>query len=323
MNILFYGFRHTHIDVLYRRAREADFVDKIYCIEEDTSAREAAAERLGITFEQKSYPEMLCDKSIDAVAIGGKYGERGKAVIAALKAGKHIISDKPLCTSLCELSEIRKLSEEKNLKIGCMLDLRYMPSAIAAKEIISKGILGQVRNISFDGQHYIDYARRPAWYFEEGMHGGTVNDLAIHGIDLVRQLTGLEFSKTDFVRTRNAYAVHNKAFRDCALFAARLGNGAEVMADTSYSAPAQAFSLPTYWQFRMWFEKGMMSFSINDNNVYLYEDGKEEQVIPGILPENNWLSDFALEISADTRSFTEGVLASTETALKIQAQAKD
>ena len=44
MNILFYGFRHTHIDVLYRKALEAPFVDKIYCIEEDAAAREAAAE---------------------------------------------------------------------------------------------------------------------------------------------------------------------------------------------------------------------------------------------------------------------------------------
>ena len=93
------------------------------------------------------------------------------------------------------------------------------------------------------------------------------------------------------------------------------------MSDTSYSAPSQAFSLPTYWQFRMWFEKGMMSFSINDSNVYLYEEGKEAQVIPGIVPENTWLSDFVRETSEDTRSFTDSVLLSTETALKIQALA--
>lgn len=86
-------------------------------------------------FDNKSYSEMLSDRKIDAVAIGVKYGERERAVISALMAGKHIVSDKPICTSMTELSEIKKLSEEKNLKIACMLDLRYMPSAVAAKKL--------------------------------------------------------------------------------------------------------------------------------------------------------------------------------------------
>ena len=192
------------------------------------------------------------NKDIDIVAICDKYGERGATAIQALRAGKHIISDKPLCTSLEELEEIEKIVKQSNVKVGCMLDLRNMPTINRARELLRDGRLGRVRNISFTGQHCIDYKNRPSWYFEEGMHGGTINDLAIHGVDIVRDITGLEITEIDGVRTWNAYAVKNPEFKDCAVFMARLSNGAELLADVSYSAPSQVFTMPTYWNFEIW-----------------------------------------------------------------------
>ena len=246
--ILFYGFQHGHIDGLYKMAKQTVGIEIAACLEEDEKVKLAAGTRLGIRFEEDTYDNWL-KKDVDIVAIGGKYGQRGKAVIKALKAGKHVISDKPLCTSLEELTEIETLVKEGKGKISCMLDLRYMLSACRAREILRSKRLGEVRNISFTGQHCIDYAHRPSWYFEEGMHGGTVNDLAIHGLDLVRDLTGLEVEKVDGIRTWNSYAVKNPDFKDCAVFMARLTNGAEILADVSYSAPSQVFSMPTYWNF--------------------------------------------------------------------------
>ena len=318
MKILFYGFRHNHIRALYKKAAADPRFEIVGCVEPNTAAREAAAAALGAVFSDRTYAEWL-STDIDAVAIGCPYGERGAAVIAALRAGKHVISDKPLCTSLAELGTIRAIAAQNGRKIGCMLDLRDMPQTACAKQILESGKLGQVRNVSFNGQHCIDYARRPAWYFEEGMHGGTINDLAIHGIDLVRLLTDMEFVRVDAARTWNAYATRHPDFKDCAVFMAQLEGGAGVLADISYSAPTQAFTLPSYWEFRIWCDRGMLTLSYNDPAVTVYEEGVPAPVrYEGIAPICDYLGDFADEITHGTDTVTENTLRSTETALTIQ-----
>ena len=318
MKILFYGFRHGHINALYRKVEASPLFEIAGCIEPNDAARAAAESNLGAQFSEKAYAEWLAT-DIDAVAIGCAYGERGRAVIAAMEAGKHVIADKPVCTSLDELNTIRALSEQNGTKLACMLDLRYLPQTLCAKEIMDSGRLGEVRNIAFNGQHCIDYAHRPVWYFEPGMHGGTINDLAIHGIDLVRMLTLQEIFHTDAARTWNAYATRHPDFKDCAVFMARLENGAAVLADVSYSAPTQVFSMPTYWEFRVWCERGLLTFNYTDPTVTVFEEGKpESQIFPGITPNGDYLTEFAEEITQNTKHITASVLRSTETALTIQ-----
>lgn len=321
MDILFYGFRHGHIFTLYDMAKKSPDIGNIYCIEDNAEARKAASDGHGIEFLDMSYEEAFEKLSFDAVAIGGRYGDRGCAVIEAMRHGKHIIADKPVCISLSELSEIERLSKEKSLKLACMLDLRYMPSAVTAKRIYESGKYGKICNISFDGQHCIDYANRPSWYFEKGMHGGTVNDLGIHGVDLVRHIFGVEFLKTDFADVRNRYAYRHKDFCDCAIFVCTVSGGAKVMADVSYSAPANQSAISTYWQFRCWMEKGMMLFSWNSSDVTVYDSDGNAVTYAGTVSEGDYLSDFVSEIRQGGNSFTESVIASSKACLGIQAAA--
>ena len=119
LNIGFAGFRHGHIFGLYNLAKNSDEVQIVYAFEENEEARISACEK-GVIFNCDSFDLMLNDDSVDVIAIGDYYGRRGELAIKALKAGKHVIADKPLCTSLKELSEIRKLANEKNLKVGLL-----------------------------------------------------------------------------------------------------------------------------------------------------------------------------------------------------------
>ena len=322
MKILFYGFRHNHIRALYKKALASPDFEIVGCVEPDPAARAAAEEALGIPFSNRSYVQWLADPELDAVAIGTAYGKRGEAVYNAMRAGKHVIVDKPLCTSIKELWAIETASERFGGKIGCMLDLRDMPQTARAKEILDSGRLGQVRNITFTGQHCLDYAHRPAWYFEEGMHGGTINDLAIHGIDLVRLLTGREFVHVDGARVWNAYATRHPDFKDCATFMARLDGGAGVLADVSYSAPSQVFSMPTYWEFKIWCAKGYLTFHYTEDGVTLYEEGaKEPEVLAGLPAEMDYLDELIEAVQTGDSTRTEEVLRSTQTALTLQAYA--
>ena len=314
MNLAFAGFRHGHIFALYDMAKKNPEVTITGCYEENEPARRTAQETTGGDFCYATYEAVLNDPAVDAIAIGDYYQKRGQLIIQALRHGKHIICDKPLCTSLEELDEIERLAEEKNLQVCCMLDLRYLPQVRKAKELIESGELGEIHNISFTGQHPLDYGNRPAWYFEPGKHGGTINDIAIHGIDLVRLLTGKDLTKVHCARTWNAFADKEPDFPDCAQFMVEMG-GTSVMADVSYAAPS--YLLPTYWDFYFWGTKGMMNFRLSETTIHLYRS--TEEIIDCPAETDEMMADFLKEIGGETtRMATKETLASQRQTLKIQ-----
>lgn len=319
MNIAFAGFRHDHIFGLYNTAKGNDSFIVKGAFEADENAK-SQAQGLGVDFNYDSYDQMLADKEIDIIAIGDYYGIRGQRVIDALKHGKHVICDKPLCTSLDELDAIEALCKEKNLKICIMLDLRYMPQAKKAKEIIASGELGEIRIASFTGQHCLNYGVRPSWYFEEGKHGGTINDIAIHGIDLIRYITGKNLTEVNCTKTWNAFATEEPQFKDCAQFMAHMGTMA-INADVSYAAPRFDGFMPTYWCFTFWGENGMLSFRYCDNDIRIYK-GKEE-IITMPNKEIDYLNDFAKEIKGEAQEYigTMDMLSSQRQTLMIQKAA--
>ncbi len=316
INIAFAGFRHSHIFGLYDSALHSKNVEITGCFEENPEEREKVEKAYDINFSYGSYDEILNDKSVDAIAIGDYYGKRGQMVINALEHGKHIICDKPICTDLSELEVIEKLAEEKNLQVCCMLDLRYMPQVAKVKEIIEKGELGEIKNASFTGQHCLDYGNRPWWYFEEGKHGGTINDIAIHGIDLIRFITGKNLTKVNCAKVWNAFADKEPDFKDCGQFMVEMDD-MSVMADVSYAAPKFNGIMPTYWDFYFWGTKGMLNFRLKDNLIRIYKEAEEviecEETTPG------YLDDFMKEIDGiSTIMDTKNILESQKQVLVIQ-----
>jgi len=319
LNVAFAGYRHGHIFELWNRAADHPEVHILGSWEEDAATREDCEKR-GVIFNYKNYSDILADDNVNLVAIGDYYGRRGSLAIEALKAGKHVIADKPICTSLDELDEIERLSKEKGLVVHSMFSLRYEKNIALCKKIIDSGDLGEVRNISFNGQHCLGYGSRPGWYFEEGKHGGTINDIAVHGIDMIRYTTGLEVKKICGSRTWNSYADKVPFFNDCAQFMLELSNKAGVLADVSYAALSNQSSLPTYWNFIIWGSKAMMTFSLSSPHISLYRAGeKEPDLITGEPVNCDNYADILAELSGkDGNITTAHTIASSRTTLQIQ-----
>ena len=322
MKVLFYGFQHGHIFALYEKVKKCEELEIVACIEDDAAKRETLESAYGIPCVDGGLDAWL-QSDVDIVAIGDKYGRRGAAVIKALRAGKHVIVDKPLCTSIDELSEIITLSREKDLKVGCMFELRGTGGAYTLGEILRTERYGALKNIMFTGNHSVDYAHRPSWYFDEGMHGGTINDIAIHAVDIITYLTGLKFTKINGARTWNAFADKTPDFMDSAVFMAELAGGIGVIGDVSYSAPAsQAFRMPTYWDFKFWCKNALVSYSLTKDEVTVYEEGKKEpEVLTNEGVGDDYLACFMSDFKNNERVFTESVLLATMEALKLQEYA--
>ena len=315
------GFRHGHIFSLLNAVKNNSSLQLVGCCEEDEATRKQLADNPNLTIDWTDYAAMLKDLDCDIVALGDYYGKRGAMAIAALKAGKHVIADKPLCTSLDELAEIRALAAAKNLKVGLMLDLRDNGNVIAAKKLIDEGRIGTVKAINFTGQHPLNYGTRPGWYFEAGKHGGTINDLAIHGIDLAEFFSGCKFSKVIGARVWNQDFPEVPEFQNGAQFAAELENGAGVIADVSYFSFG---GVPSYWRFNIWGSKGTLEFSYVVPGVLAQLDGDTR--VQNIYPaecRKTYLDHFLMDIAGQATEFdTEAVLGVSERTLKIQAAAE-
>ena len=319
MKIAFASFRHSHVFVLYEMARKNALFEIVGACEENAEARKDA-EQKGVVFTCETYDELLENKDIEAIVIGSCYGDRGTMAIKALKSGKHVICDKPLCTKIKELDKIEKLAKAKNLMVSCMFTMRFEPKMKAVKTLLDSGELGKINNVYFGGQHPLQYRRRPAWYFEKDKHGGVINDIAIHGIDALHFLFGFELDKINASRSWNAFATEEKDFKDSAQIMLTGKSGVGVIADVSYAVPdGVEFNLPYYWQFYFWGEKGTLSFSYN-GEVYYYKKGDSNKIV--LQPEQtiDYLTDFynAVKGKEEVILSAKDVFSSTRETLKVQ-----
>ena len=320
LNIAFAGFRHGHIFDLWNKVERHPEIRLAGAWEEDADTRAANAAK--VDFNYPAYADLLADDKVDVVAIGDYYAKRGPLAIEALKAGKHVIADKPLCVSLAELDEIEKLSAEKKLAVHCMFSMRYGQDAAALRDLVGSGRLGEIRNVYFGGQHPLNYGVRPMWYFEDGKHGGTINDIAIHGIDYLAYTMGLRKKRILAARCWNAYALEKKNFKDSAQFMLELENGAGVIADVSYAALTSQ-PLPTYWMFIVWGSKGMVKFKAGDPELEVYFEGaKTPLYVHSKAPAADYFTELEAELEGRPGLITTAeVLRSTRDTLEIQAAA--
>lgn len=323
------GFRHGHIYEIYNLARICQDIEIVAACEEDETVREEVARSNLATITHKSFPAMLKETDCDVVAIGDYYGRRGWLVIQSLKAGKHILSDKPLCTRLEELDEIENLAEAKNLKVGCMFSLRGLSCFLTARKLIRQGLLGKIQAISFGGQHPLFLGQRPSWYFEPGKHGGTINDLAIHAFDALPWMTGLQFAVVNAARCWNAFVPQYPHFQDGAQMMLTMDNGCGVLGDVSYFLPSsQGYSLPLYWRMTFWGSRGILETSAASSTVTLYLSGeKEAKILPaGKNFPDAYLQSFLRDLKgkATLKDLdTKKVLLATRIALTVQKAAEE
>jgi predicted dehydrogenase len=324
----FAGFRHGHIIDLLTGVEERDDTEVVACCEEDAATREALAAKGRVKITHSDFATMLHDVECDVIAIGDYYTRRGSLALAALRAGKHVLSDKPLCTSLIEQDEIERLAAERKLLVGLQLDSRDYAALRKLREIVLSGEIGDVTSLHIDGQHPLLLGTRPGWYFEEGKHGGTINDIGIHAFDFVPWMTGHQWAEFRAARSWNAKAREFPHFQDCAQFMATLDNGAGVLADFSYLAPdSLGYQLPHYWHLLVHGTRGLAETYLFSKEVTVIKDSSAtpESVPAGENRTRGYLEDFLQELRGQTPAtgFTSAsCLKASRLALTVQASAK-
>jgi predicted dehydrogenase len=316
----FVGFRHGHILGLYHTVKNHPECELVAACEEDQEAAGDLIANVNVTHD--NFEKMLAEIDCDVVAVGDYFAKRGSIIIKALEAGKHVISDKPICTSIEELDKIEVLAKANNLKIGCLLDIRDSALGQTMYKKIRSGKLGKIQAISFGGQHPLLHGTRAQWYFEPNKFGGVINDIGVHAVDIIEWVTDQKIIEVNAARCWNSKLPQYPHFKECGQMMLTMDNGCGILGDVSYLAPdSQGYKTPYYWRFTFWGEHGIMEISWNSTSIHLSMDEDSETTEEALQPPrpNGCFESFMndLQGQADALS-TQEILAASRKTLQIQ-----
>ncbi|WP_430495375.1 Gfo/Idh/MocA family protein [Rossellomorea marisflavi] len=153
------------------------------------------------------YKELLKDESIEAVSVCTPNALHAPISIDALKAGKHVLCEKPMATSTEEAQAMIDAANQAGRKLMIGHNQRFVPSHQKAKELISKGEAGKIYSFrtafGHGGPEGWSVDGKDSWFFrKEEAFIGAMGDLGVHKTDLMRYILGEEFVEVGaFVET--------------------------------------------------------------------------------------------------------------------------
>ena len=155
------------------------------------SAKKFATEFGGTPYE--TVKEMLADPAVDIVTICTPSGAHLEPAVAAAKAGKHVIIEKPLEVTLKRCDKIIRACEDNGVVLSTIFPSRFHKSSQLLKQAVDKGrfgtlTLGDAYVKWFRTQEYYDSGQwRGTWELDGG---GALMNQAIHSVDLLTWLMG-------------------------------------------------------------------------------------------------------------------------------------
>ena len=269
--------RHAHEYRLNKNVEIAGFFDFV----------KERAEDLARDFGGKAYgslEELLDDKSVDAVSVCVANAYHAETTIKALRSGKHVLCEKPMAITEEDCEEMIREAAKAGKRLMIGHNQRLNPAHMKAKEIISSGSMGKVLTFSTSFCHGgpeswgIDKSRN-TWFFKKSSAAfGSMADLGIHKIDLIRYLIGDEI---DDVYSR--MCVLDKTFEDGtpievddnSVEILKFRNGAFGTVTTSWTCYGTEYN-----QTSIFLQKGVLKLYSDPQYslIIVHDDGREEKL---------------------------------------------
>ncbi|CAM3608849.1 MULTISPECIES: Gfo/Idh/MocA family protein [Saccharibacillus] len=213
------------------------------------------AKQYGIDDVHTDYRQLLADPNIDAVSICTWNNSHAEISIEALRAGKNVLCEKPLCKTVDEALAIRQAVEET----GRVLQVGYVRRHAANIEVLKRFIdAGDLGDLYYAKASLIRRLGNPGGWFadEERSGGGPLIDIGVHVIDLCWYLMGkpapVSVSGNTYRKLGNRSNIENFSYYQAADFdpslntvedmanaLIRFENGASLMVDVSFSLHAR------------------------------------------------------------------------------------
>ena len=145
------------------------------------SLAEEMAKKHEIPRFYSDYRELLADTDIDAVSIATPTFTHTPIVLDSLRAGKHVLCEKPPALSADEVRECFAAAKEEKRLLMYGLVCRFRAEISYLKEYIDSGKMGRV--ITAEAERTTRLSRAYGWFNSHALGGGVIRDEAIHELD--------------------------------------------------------------------------------------------------------------------------------------------
>jgi predicted dehydrogenase len=172
---------------------------------------ERLVRQFGISRAYTSFEAMAADPEIDAVVVGLPNSLHGPVTVQMLEAGKHVLCEKPMATSVAEGERMIATAERagKTLMIAHMW--RYDREIRWLRDLVASGALGRVFKAKSHAIWLYDGPPPGSWFIAPELAGsGALADMGIHSLDTLRYVLG-------GARPLKVFASIGTYFRDIAL----------------------------------------------------------------------------------------------------------
>jgi predicted dehydrogenase len=154
-------------------------------------ARRRAATELGC---EKTFDDPVAgarDEGVDAVVVASPTDAHAEIAVAALEAGKHVLCEKPLASSLDEAHQIEEAARSSAGRFVMAFMRRFDQGFRRAADRIMSGDIGEPVLVRATGR---GPGLPPEWAWDTTRSGGLVAEVNSHDLDTIRWLSGQEFS---------------------------------------------------------------------------------------------------------------------------------
>ncbi|HTW12301.1 MAG TPA: Gfo/Idh/MocA family oxidoreductase, partial [Solirubrobacteraceae bacterium] len=155
-----------------------------------TAARaETFASEFGIARVHGSYEELVADPEVDIIYVGTPHTRHHDDTALALKAGKHVLVEKPFTVNATEARRLVELASDRGLLLLEAMWTRWLPHMVAVRDLIARGELGDIRALIAD--HTQKLPDDPAHRINAlELGGGALLDLGVYPISFASDLLG-------------------------------------------------------------------------------------------------------------------------------------
>jgi predicted dehydrogenase len=134
---------------------------------------------------------LLEDPAVRLILTAAVNADRAGIAIEAMRHGKDVMADKPGCTTLGQLAELRRTVAETGRIWSVNYSERFEVRAVTrAIELVHAGAIGRVVQTVGLGPHRLNRPLRPAWFFRREQYGGVLCDIASHQVEQFLTFTG-------------------------------------------------------------------------------------------------------------------------------------
>ncbi len=296
------SFGNTHLDGISKVYN----AEAVAICDVEREKAEALAKKFHIESVYTDYRELLKREDIDAVTLPLPDQVHKEITIAALRAGKHVLCEKPMALDLEECKEMVRVAKETGMQLMVGQIGRYTPGFLEAKRLLDEGAIGELFMIESEYAHdYSAIGGQGGWRVtpeREPVIGG-----GCHAVDLVRMIAG---NPSEVFAYANNKSLVGWPIHDCSMAIMKLPNNVIGKVMTSTGCKRQ-YTMRS----ALYGTKGTIIFDNTTPTISLYKEkfsedeafhGIEQQLMEIKIPVQVNNHNFGGEIGEFCKAILEG-----------------